>query len=140
MFVNHLSGIVVIPLANNAIVAHVYHGAARQLSHCTPGNTRVRPVHHPGDHKAIALLQRRINGKATVLDVSQQVGEIALDREHPAMFAKGIDKRGIGAINSRQRRRWLGIQRGVVIDEPTDDGRQRAHGSHPGCKQRSEIA
>lgn len=92
------------------------------------------------DHKAIALLQRRINGKATVLDVSQQVGEIALDREHPAMFAKGIDKRGIGAINSRQRRRWLGIQRGVVINEPTDDGRQRAHGSHHGCKQRSEIA
>ena len=44
------------------------------------------------------------------------MGEIALNREHPAVFAKGIDKRGIGAINPRQRRRWLGIQRGVVIN------------------------
>ena len=140
MFVNHLSGIVVIPLANYAIVAHVYHRAARQLAHCPPGNTRVRPVHHPGNNKAIALLQRCIDGKAAPLDVSQQVSEIALNREQPAVFAKGIDKRGIGAINLCQRLRWLGIQRGVIINESTDDGRQRAHGSHPGCKQRSEIA
>src|SRR5690606_41379989 len=106
MFVNHLSGIVVIPLANNAIVAHVYHGAAWQLAHCPPGDTWVRPVHHPGDNKAIALLQRCIDGKATVLDVSQQMEKIAMNREHPTMFAKRIDKRGIGAINRRQSRRW----------------------------------
>ncbi|RHI05683.1 hypothetical protein DW184_00885 [Enterobacter cloacae] len=43
-------------------------------------------------------------------------------------------------VKPRQRRGRLRIQRGVVINKPTDDVRQKVHGSHPGGKQRSVSA
>jgi hypothetical protein len=40
-------------------------------------------------------LQRRVDGKTAVLDVGQQMGEIALKRKDTVVLAERIDKRGI---------------------------------------------
>lgn len=115
MFIDHLSGVVIVPLAHNQVIFRVHHGTARQLKRISPGNARMRPVHCPGDDKTTVATQRRVDGKAAVVHVSQQMGKVALERKQPVMLTEGIDKRGVRVVKPCQRRWWLGIQRGVVI-------------------------
>ncbi|KAI3490287.1 hypothetical protein L1887_45746 [Cichorium endivia] len=140
MFVDHLSRIVVVALVGDEIVFRLHHRTSRQFERLASGNARMRPVHDPGHSKPVSAAQRRIDGKTAMLDVGQQMGEIALKRENPVMLAKRIDKRGIRMVKPDQRRRRLAIQCGVVLNKPTHDRGQRTHGSHPGCKQRGVIA
>ena len=95
MFVDHLSRIVVVPLTRDEIVFRLHHRAPRQIERFASGNARMRPVHHPGDNKPVPATERRIDRKTAVLDVGQQMGEIALKRKNTVVLTEGVDKRGI---------------------------------------------
>lgn len=91
----------------------------------------MRPVHGPGDGKTLTFAERGIEGETAMIDVGQQVRKITLDRGQPLVLAKRIDQQRIRVVQRGQRRRRLGIQRGVVRTKTANDGWRGTHRSLP---------